>query len=171
MEELDSEDFSQLPRDFYLNIQAYVQSLKDKLASNSPITSELADEEIKVVKRMVSLLFYLRLNKLVRWILEGSVTQPPRLLEEELKAYEKLNSDVKEYLSMSDMFASFDKGVFAKKILVRFIRNVPAFVGVDLKTYGPFKPEDVANLPMVNADALAERGLVEKLEEMKNEVS
>jgi len=41
---------------------------------------------------------------------------------------------------------------------VRFLRDVPAIVGEDLKTYGPFKAGDVAKLPRGNADALVRQG-------------
>ena len=32
---------------------------------------------------------------------------------------------------------------------------MPAIVGADLKTYGPFNPEEVASLPLENAEILA----------------
>lgn len=42
-------------------------------------------------------------------------------------------------------------------IVVRFLREVPAFVGLDGLTYGPFQVEDVATIPEINA-----RGLFKK---------
>jgi len=36
---------------------------------------------------------------------------------------------------------------------VRFLRDVPAIVGADMKVYGPFKKGDVAKLPKENAEA------------------
>jgi DNA replication initiation complex subunit (GINS family) len=39
-------------------------------------------------------------------------------------------------------------------IAVRFTAAVPKIVGVDMKVYGPFAPEDVASLPRENAEAL-----------------
>jgi len=47
-----------------------------------------------------------------------------------------------------------------ERVVVRFLKDVPSFIGVDLKTYGPFKSEDVALIPVQNAEALARRGLV-----------
>jgi len=45
-------------------------------------------------------------------------------------------------------------------IVVRFLREVPAFVGLDGLTYGPFKPEDVASIPALQAKGLIEKGAV-----------
>uniref|UniRef100_A0A7C3IWH1 Gins51 C-terminal domain-containing protein n=1 Tax=Candidatus Methanomethylicus mesodigestus TaxID=1867258 RepID=A0A7C3IWH1_9CREN len=50
-----------------------------------------------------------------------------------------------------------------KRILTRLLRDVPSFVGVDLKTYGPYKSEDVVLLPAQNAEALIKRGLATEI--------
>ncbi len=47
----------------------------------------------------------------------------------------------------------------AKKTLIRMLGDVPSLVGADLKTYGPYKKEDVALLPAPNAEALIKRGM------------
>jgi len=41
-----------------------------------------------------------------------------------------------------------------KKLLIMFIKPMEQFVGVDMYKYGPFKVEDVANLPFENALSL-----------------
>ncbi|MEM2603461.1 MAG: hypothetical protein QW353_01075 [Candidatus Korarchaeum sp.] len=43
-------------------------------------------------------------------------------------------------------------------ILVRFNIDVPKFVGIDLKHYGPFKGGELAYIPRANAEALIQRG-------------
>lgn len=40
--------------------------------------------------------------------------------------------------------------------LIRFIKKTPALVGIDLLNYGPFKKEDLANIPYENAKILVE---------------
>jgi DNA replication initiation complex subunit (GINS family) len=47
---------------------------------------------------------------------------------------------------------------------LRFVKAVPAVVGVDMKTYGPFMVEDVASVPVENAKILVKQGLAEKVE-------
>ena len=46
----------------------------------------------------------------------------------------------------------------SKQIVVRFVRPIEAFVGVDMNKYGPFQQEDVASLPFENARSIIEGG-------------
>jgi len=39
-------------------------------------------------------------------------------------------------------------------VKVRFLKEIPAIVGADMKTYGPFKEGEIAELPKPNAEAL-----------------
>ena len=50
-----------------------------------------------------------------------------------------------------------------KRILVRFLKDIPSFVGIDLRTYGPFRAEDVALIPAPNAEALIRHGIAVEL--------
>ncbi len=47
--------------------------------------------------------------------------------------------------------------------LLRIIEQVPQFVGTDLEVYGPFMPEDVANIPSDVANLLVETGSAEEM--------
>jgi DNA replication initiation complex subunit (GINS family) len=44
------------------------------------------------------------------------------------------------------------------------VKEVPEIIGSDMKTYGPFKVEDVAALPVENTRILIKQGLAEKVE-------
>ncbi len=48
--------------------------------------------------------------------------------------------------------------------LIRFLRNTPSLVGVDLINYGPFEKEDIANLPLKNSEILINEKNAEKIE-------
>ncbi|MFX1390549.1 MAG: hypothetical protein ACFE9Z_10835 [Promethearchaeota archaeon] len=49
-------------------------------------------------------------------------------------------------------------------VLVRFLKKTPSLVGIDLKNYGPFEEEDIANLPDKNAKILIFENFAEKIE-------
>jgi DNA replication factor GINS len=51
-----------------------------------------------------------------------------------------------------------------KNSVLRFMKDVPAIIGTDMKAYGPFKIEDVASLPSENAKILIKQCLAEKVE-------
>ena len=46
-----------------------------------------------------------------------------------------------------------------KRLTLRFTKSIPAIMGADMKSYGPFVAEDVASLPAVNAKMLVKQGL------------
>ena len=54
-----------------------------------------------------------------------------------------------------------------ERILVRFTREMPAIMGTDMKSYGPFKAEDIATLPLQNAEALLRQGVAIRIEASK----
>lgn len=45
------------------------------------------------------------------------------------------------------------------KVTLRFLKDAPAFIGIDMKSYGPFKAEDVVSIPKLNANSLVREGL------------
>jgi hypothetical protein len=46
-----------------------------------------------------------------------------------------------------------------KLTILRFLHDVPAFVGVDMSQYGPFRKEDVGTVPALNAKGLVDNGV------------
>ena len=51
-----------------------------------------------------------------------------------------------------------------KKVRVKFLVDVPEFVGIDLREYGPFSKGEIAEIPEENANVLIERKVVEVVE-------
>jgi DNA replication initiation complex subunit (GINS family) len=48
--------------------------------------------------------------------------------------------------------------------VLRFLKDIPEIIGADMKSYGPFKVEDIASLPKDNAKILIKQGMVEKID-------
>ncbi|TXT63805.1 MAG: hypothetical protein BAJALOKI3v1_310034 [Promethearchaeota archaeon] len=48
--------------------------------------------------------------------------------------------------------------------IVRFIKDTPSLVGIDLLHYGPFKKEDIANIPFKNAEILVNEKFAEYID-------
>jgi DNA replication initiation complex subunit (GINS family) len=51
-----------------------------------------------------------------------------------------------------------------KRLTIRFLKSIPAIMGADMKSYGPFVAEDVASLPASNAQVLVKQGLAVLIE-------
>jgi DNA replication initiation complex subunit (GINS family) len=64
---------------------------------------------------------------------------------------------------ISELVDDKKKGEF-NYTLLRFLKETPALVGIDLVNYGPFEKDDVANLPFKNAKILLFEKFAEKIE-------
>jgi DNA replication factor GINS len=51
-----------------------------------------------------------------------------------------------------------------KRLTLRFTKAIPAIMGADMKSYGPFVAEDVASLPSLNAQILIKQGMAVAVE-------
>ena len=91
-------------------------------------------------------------------------------LEDLIKSEVKINEDIKE-VSISN---KKEKGLISESnelidevkinyTLVRFLKETPPLVGIDLINYGPFEKEDIANLPLKNAKILINEKFAEKI--------
>lgn len=161
--ELESKSLSSLPRDFYINVKLYFKSLMDKIDSSPEDLAELFKRELDFAMNFTSTLLELRVYKMVRHIFSGATSPPDELLDEELEVYVKIREALHTALqSLNSSIKNFD--TVTKRILVRFTASVPEFVGVDLVVYGPFEPEDVAYIPLINSEALILKGVAERLE-------
>jgi DNA replication factor GINS len=54
------------------------------------------------------------------------------------------------------LLESISKRVRSERVVVRFVKSMEKFIGVDMEGYGPFRQEDVAVIPFENARSLIE---------------
>ena len=55
-------------------------------------------------------------------------------------------------------------GAKQKLTVLRFVQEIPTLVGIDMTTYGPFDPEDIATLPLENAKLFIKKGIAVKVD-------
>lgn len=170
--EKETVEIQGLPKNFYGKIATYIKKMKEenRMLDRKTVKAKLLDREFKNVKIMVSDLFQIRYKKLREKALTREPVTRGALTEEE----EKL---CREVLSLTEAYKSFHKDVLRGHIpdieekrtkqsyvVLRFVREIPALVGSDMKTYGPFCPEDVATLPPENARILIKKGMAMKID-------
>jgi len=131
--------------------------------------AKLLDCESKNVKFMVGELFALRHKKLQETGLSRGRVARDALTEEEEKLYVDIFSLTEEYHDFSrnilrGQLSNIEKGAKAVVNILRFVKEIPALIGSDLKTYGPFCSEDIATLPLENARVLIEQGVAVKVD-------
>ncbi len=150
-----------LPSDFYAGISAYSQKLKRSASAGaSEMTIRLAAVQARMIESMVRELLQLRVAKAMR---QGTILQ---LLPEERyvcsaeQKFEKRFQTLVEAISGGQpSFLEFAHMTESQRnIIVRFVKHVNELVGLDLRRYGPFEPEDVASIPAASADILIAGG-------------
>lgn len=99
----------------------------------------------------------------------GSIESSEDFKPLETKSDEKIEVEnailsVKEDISVISEKSTLEKKEEIEYIVVRFLKETPPLVGIDLLNYGPFEEEDIACLPYQNAIILVNEKFAEKIE-------
>ena len=172
LKEVQIPPLQQIPPDTYKKIAKFIRT--ESLRSYESIESKIRDELIRLIALATKLLIEIRCQKLASYKVNDGTLLPHALATEE---YSKLTEEEKYILEGNlDAFRkkesillessqgreqtlkTISKLVHSKKIIIRFLKPVEQFIGVDMTKYGPFVEEDVAILPFENARSLLETG-------------
>lgn len=163
--EKQEENIQTLSKDFYARLTGYMRKMKEerRMLDEKTTKAKLLLRESKNAKRLVRELVQLRYEKTIKKAMAGEDIPRKGLTEEEEQLYGQIGPSI-------DSFQAVLKGILGghkmhqerkrkpKKTVLRFVQNIPAIIGADMRTYGPFKPEDVASLPLENAKILIKQG-------------
>jgi DNA replication initiation complex subunit (GINS family) len=154
-----------LPRDFYERVTRYLRKITEEnsLADNQSLKTALLEKEAANVKRMLGELLWARYKKLVKFTTQTQKLSTDRLALEEIQIFES-------FIPFTEAYHKFAKSLLhgsirkssqepRKRVTLRFSKDIPQIVGVDMKPYGPFVVEDLASLPVQNAKNFVKQGL------------
>lgn len=154
---------TKLPENFYSSLSAYLEQKRSLIKEDRKTALE-----IKNIERLIEDIFNRRERKILNSaILAARTNLPPEnLTDEEKEFFDKIVTWIKERRN-NDLkrMMSGEKEELAS--LIVFKENTPEFVGIDEKTYGPFKKGDIARLPEENMKVLIERGIAEEFKVSK----
>jgi DNA replication initiation complex subunit (GINS family) len=186
--ELGEAPLAGLPRDFYVKVADYLKNIREenKQIDKKSVKVNLLDHEANNVKLMLDQLLKARYRKLLKTISQNQ-TLPTQLLTVEeaqmcesfaafASAYQEFTRDLlqgeisqnsrqpvaqtsPQPQIVTETRAKPEVEVTLKRVALRFTKNIPAIMGADMKSYGPFIVEDVASLPAENAKILVKQGL------------
>ncbi len=155
--------------DFFESVTGFFRAEKKRLMQNPDAWTEAQSREFTNLRKMIAEIVSMREKKLLNKALEISRTgdgAPLRLAEPEKRALSELVATLSAYarlgtaLSDSPALGAQSKGDY-NSVAVRIIKDVPAFVGADQASYGPFSRNAVIDLPRTVADVLFKRKLAE----------
>ncbi|MFW9788885.1 MAG: hypothetical protein ACFFE2_05645 [Candidatus Thorarchaeota archaeon] len=179
--EIDNEGLQDLGDLRLSKMIAYLSSVRLSLASTDAdkrVQADILTQEALNLEFMIEDLLNMRRQKIIKAILSG---HRPRgdmtLAEEELynrvqRAFDGHTEFVKDSLAGSkpkrkpsdDTSEDFLEDDEVEYVTVRFLRTISdAFLGLDEKTYGPFKKEDIAMIPAANARTWIRDGTVVRI--------
>lgn len=182
LKEVEIPTLQSVPFDTYQKIATILENLQGY--GYEGIEATIRDTLVEMISTAVTFLLEVRHHKMLdkRGIVASSVSSssfsvasaPTSTTTTEMD-YSKLTDEEKYMLDAekeserrrNDMLAaiirgrpkvleSMSKRVRSKHIVVRFVKPMEKFIGVDMEAYGPFRQEDVALIPFENARSLIE---------------
>lgn len=153
--ERESNELQAPPFEFKEEVEEYFNGLTK---AGGGIQAKLAEAEAARARRMLDAIREIRREKILIASVEGTLN------EANLMAGEAPVAKAAPVEGAAGAGAGAGGSGATKKILARLLRDVPSFIGADLKTYGPYKCEDVALLPAQNVDALIRRGIATEIQ-------
>ncbi len=187
--EIEETSLGGLPPDFYIKIADYLRRLNEetKILDKKSVKVSLLEHEAQNVTRMLDELLRLRYKKIVKTVTQSQKMPSDLLTIEEAKmvenfvafseAYHKFTKNLMQGqaqaakvevkaldVRVDAQVVKMESQISQKRVALRFLKNIPNIIGADMKTYGPFKVEDVASLPIENAKMLVKQGLAVSVE-------
>ena len=130
----------------YEGVEAKVRDrMTEMLAASSSLLVETRQAKISLGDEPLD---YSKLTDEEKYILYGK-RELNKKIDEVVTALTKGRPKVLESISAR---------MRSKQIVVRFLKPIETFVGVDMNKYGPYAQEDVASLPFENARSIIDGG-------------
>lgn len=173
LEERDAE-LQSLGKDFYSQVAKYRKDLDSELSSaeENSVKKRLLLKEKNNSEKLIRLLVKKRIVKLKRSIEYGMsidfgclTVEEENIGKGETEVTSSLNSLLENSLSAAQVKSSTEgEDLKEKRLILRFLRDTPAVVGPDMQVYGPFQKEDVASIPLENAEIFLKHGIAKKID-------
>jgi len=169
--EIENAELQPLSADFYARVAEYLRRIREEnsAADQKTVKKSLLESELRNVNRIIKELLRARYKKLMRKVTSTQKLPSDMLTTEESEIFTG-------FLSFTQAYRHFIKNLVQgqpipekedaphKRVALRFLKPVPAIIGSDMKTYGPFAAEDVASVPVENAKILTKQGFAEPVE-------
>ena len=161
LKEYQISSLQEIPYDTYQRLAITIGNLKAK--EYDLLEKRIVQKIIENLSVISNLLLQIRIEK----ILKGNINSNLEIGYSKMTDEEKfiIDGEIQSKRKRKEIMTLITNGqpkilekitdtIKQKKLLIMFIKPMEQFVGVDMYKYGPFKVEDVANLPFENALSL-----------------
>ena len=135
------------------------------------VKASLLKKEMQNAKRMILTLIQVRYTKIAKKTERMENVSPELLTSEEQKICTTVSALSEKFHGLcDDILKGYTPGERAsiaqshKRTILLFSKEFPSVIGSDMKTYGPFEIEDLASLPIENANIMINQGSADKVE-------
>jgi len=163
-----SEALTMIPAETYTKLAGYAQKLRATTGSNNDdAPGRLAKKQLWLMEGMTRRLLHLRLAKAAKEEATTRLDDEPASSSRNLLPEERYINDVLQQLAKKEerfvkavvdgqpsFFTLVQRRETQRMTTVRISKHVGEIIGADLKRYGPFEVNDVAKLPVGNAQVM-----------------
>jgi DNA replication factor GINS len=164
--ERESPDLLLLRDSFLQSVRDYVEQVleQSKDENTSDLQRQIFETELTNLRFMMKSLLRMRVEKILGNLIANTIDYD-LLTRTERRFADQISRNLQSVLmAADDLFAPLDTNATSKLLLIRFTEEHPQLVGVDLKTYGPFKADDLAALPAENARLIIRKNQAEPID-------
>jgi DNA replication initiation complex subunit (GINS family) len=157
IKEKNSQKLIELPENFFEEVKAYLEN-KEKVSEGKEDLWELDNS-----RRMLQDLLDARESKLVKLALvfvRAGVT-PGKVMPEEKAFFDHQVDGIRRF---QEARKSVLEGQREEMETIAVLEDVPRFVGVNMKTYGPLKKGEITRVPKDNSQLLVSKGMARLIE-------
>jgi len=170
-QEIESDELLKIPSDFYVRAADYIRRLKEegRMLDRHTVKANLLKKEMQNARRMIRGLVQMRYVKIIKKAERMEIVPPELLTSEEQVICTTISAFSEQFHGFADDILKGRPPKVSvmqrhKRVILRFVKEVPSVIGSDMKTYGPFEIEDIASLPIENARIMGNQGSVDKVE-------
>ena len=165
--ERNTVNLCELPDNLYKDGSSFMEKTQNNTSNSENANAALIYEQRKILSNITLRLLEIRMNKtlLLRNDEYNSLlTSEEQYIIEPLSKYNKRNNEIKDSISKGNYtFLESLKEKQSKYTTVKFLNDAPSMVGNDLVKYGPFVKEEIATIPLENAQTLITENLAVKI--------
>lgn len=169
--EKNSSRLAEVEDDFLDSLKGFFEKQKQEYLDSLDDLSSTKAKSFSNLKKIISEIFAVREKKLLNKALVASRTgelETAKLAVQETETLKRLLSVLNGHQQFLDQVLSLKPSSKKKGeraiggVLVKTLQNVPAFMGSDMKEYGPFQENKSVSLPEKIASLLVSRKLAER---------
>ncbi len=151
--------------DFIDSVSAFVDEEKKKYLASLKNFSASDAREFTNLKRVIEEIFMMREKKILNKALITVHTKEvsdDKMAKQEKDVFRKLLRTLEEHHDMHQAFFGDKEKKDAQLVSVKILKDIPTFVGTDMKEYGPFAEGASVELPAKVARLFVTRKIAEE---------